>query len=500
MIALARKNLSTLGYGKLLLLFAGCLLFSIGERMDGGINYEQHLLSAVSDHYYLTFLLLPIVLLSCFSFIEDDGEPVLLRFQSYHSYFMKKWAASGSTAALLTAAQTGAVLLSGAGLPFGNNWSPPADSLEAEYLAFFEQFFASPLQGFVFCTIYQLMGTWLIFGICMWIAHFTGRKWTVRITAVIYIFSAGVLKIPELQDLPLTGFDHLLILHHNLGTPHRFMTTIATALLIILVIALTVRLAWRWSLPQVHISRRGISGYYFRELMVPRNLWILFGVVLIILMYEGLKVMYNGTAIEGIDWIYVLFAGHGTGYFLAMPFLEMLITSGAPIYLLAAFVEQTVNGQSMFVTVRSRSRRNLLNGILSVSTRFLMIYAVFWLVAGLIGTFLFSTGITASSFWLLIYAVVMKFLDLFSQYLMMLGIYIASGHVTIGFLALVAGNLLCIPTWKWTKYLPIGLSSLTRISVLYTENGIPAASALGIEAAVSLLLMTCILVFGRKKI
>jgi len=90
MIALIRKNLRLWGYGKSLALFAGCILFSISGRLNGGIAYERHILSAVSDHYYLTYFVLPIVLLSCFSFIDDDGEPVILRFQSYHSYFLKK--------------------------------------------------------------------------------------------------------------------------------------------------------------------------------------------------------------------------------------------------------------------------------------------------------------------------------------------------------------------------------------------------------------------------
>ena len=61
--------------------------FSISGRLNGGIAYERHILSAVSDHYYLTYFVLPIVLLSCFSFIDDDGEPAILRFQSYHLIF-----------------------------------------------------------------------------------------------------------------------------------------------------------------------------------------------------------------------------------------------------------------------------------------------------------------------------------------------------------------------------------------------------------------------------
>ena len=56
MIALIRKNLRLWGYGKSLALFTGCILFSISGRLNGGIAYERHILSAVSDHYYLTYL------------------------------------------------------------------------------------------------------------------------------------------------------------------------------------------------------------------------------------------------------------------------------------------------------------------------------------------------------------------------------------------------------------------------------------------------------------
>lgn len=247
MIALIRKNLRLWGYGKSLALFAGCILFSISGRLNGGIAYERHILSAVSDHYYLTYFVLPIVLLSCFSFIDDDGEPVILRFQSYHSYFLKKWIGVGLIAVILTAVQTGAILLSGIGLPLGNEWNLAAGATEAELFSTLEQLFASPLQAFVCFTLYQLIGSWLIFGICMWIGHFAGRKWTIRIVIVLYVLSAVWIKLPAIQNIPLTSFNHLLILHHNLVVPHRFEITACTLLLLVLIIAISIRFAWRGS-------------------------------------------------------------------------------------------------------------------------------------------------------------------------------------------------------------------------------------------------------------
>ena len=71
MIALIRKNLRLWGYGNSLALFTGCILFSISGRLNGGIAYERHILSAVSDHYYLTYFVLPIVLLGRRRFCED---------------------------------------------------------------------------------------------------------------------------------------------------------------------------------------------------------------------------------------------------------------------------------------------------------------------------------------------------------------------------------------------------------------------------------------------
>lgn len=90
MYGLIRKNLCLWGYGKAAALFLGCLIFSISGRLDHGISYEQHILSAVSDHYYLTYFMLPILLLSCFSFLEDDGIPVavLMKFLDIYLQYL----------------------------------------------------------------------------------------------------------------------------------------------------------------------------------------------------------------------------------------------------------------------------------------------------------------------------------------------------------------------------------------------------------------------------
>lgn len=174
MAALSKKNFRLWGYGKVFVLFAGCLLFSVSGRLNEGIYFEQHILSVVSDHYYLTCFLLPVLLLSCFSFLEDDGENVILRFQSYHSYFYRKWLGTGGIVLLLIAVQSAAVLLSGMGLSGGNGWELPEGAAGAELFFVLRQYFYTPVQAFAAFSACQFFGGWLIIGFCMWIGHFGG--------------------------------------------------------------------------------------------------------------------------------------------------------------------------------------------------------------------------------------------------------------------------------------------------------------------------------------
>lgn len=497
MTALIRKNIRAWGYIKAIALFIGCLVFSVSGRVNGAAYYELHILSAVSDHYYLTYFLLPMVLLSSFSFLDDDDALVILRFQSYHSYFLRKWLGVGLIALLLTAIQTGAILLSGIGLPLGKQWGFAVGATGKELFSVLQQLFSNPLQAFLGVTLYQLVGSWLIFGICMWIGHFAGKKWTVRIIVALYILSAVWIKIPAIQTLPLTSFNHLLILHHNLGVPERFKMTGFSLLILALIIIVSIRFAWRGRLPHFRFCRHGIADYYLRNLMTKRNILILLAVVSGITLYKRLG---YGSVEASMEWVYTLFAGHGTGYFRVLPFLELLITNGTPIYLLAVFVEHIVSGQSMFISARAKSRKNLLAGILFVSTKFLATYTLMWLLAGFIGAVLFGSGITMSAIRLLLYAVLIKCLDILLQYLIMLSIYLFTKQITVGFLVLIAGNLFCILPMAWVSYLPIGLSSLVRISLLDSGMGILPAPALGIEISLSVLIVAGLAKFGDKKI
>ena len=492
---LAKKNFRIWGYGKALALFVGCLIFSIAGRYGENMSYEQHILAAASDHYYLTYFMLPIVLLSCFSFLEDDEEQVILRFGSYRRYFTKKWLSTGIIAAVLVSVQSVAVLLSGIGLGFSNSWQLSQPAVSAELFDKLQQFFPTPLHAFATYALYQLLGTWFVFGICLWVGHFAGRKWSVKILIAAYIISALWIKIPILQKIPLTGLNHWIILHHNL--PDRFTVTGITSALLLLIIMVSLRFTRWFKIVQTSTRKGGVTIYYLRELVTMRNLLILCVVVAGIVPYKGLG---NSWMTSGEEWVCTLFAGHGTGYFRIFPFLEMLIVNSAPLYLLAIFVERIISGQSIFVSIRAKGRRSLFISLISASIIFIAIYSVLWFVGGTLGGIIFGYSMDSISLRLLIGEVCLKYLDILVQYLVMITLYLLTKQITVGFLALVAGNMLSAMPVQWVNYLPFGMSSTARLELLEIGFGIPLVEALGIAGVCALAVGLWLTVFGYRKL
>lgn len=497
MISLIRKNINLWGCGKALVLFAGCLLFSLGSRYGNHLSFEQHMVSAVADHYYLTYFLIPLVLLSCFSFLEDDSGQAVLRFGSYYTYFRKKWFGTGFIASVMAAVQTGAILVSGIGLNFQNDWVLSRNTISAELFEKLQPWFSSPLAAFIFFTIYQLLGIWFVFGLCVWINHFAGRKWSIRILVTLYVLSALWIKIPILQQVPVTGLNHLIILHHNLTAPYRFAVTGITAAALWALMDLSLRFAWRMEILQCLKYRTGIIGYYKKTLITKRSLIIMCSVISGLMLYKGLG---NAYLASGEEWIYALFSGHGTGYFQVLPFLEMLIVNMMPLYLLAVFVEHTIRGQSLFVSIRTKGRKEILSGILTASLVFLALYVSLWFMGGVIGSIFFGYGFDMAAGKMLLYATGLKYLDILLQYLVMLGAYLLTKQITIGFLILVAGNMLCFLPVRFMNYLPFGLSSMARIDVFGSEAGISVIVAAPVMTVLSFGLLLSLKCIGYRKL
>lgn len=497
MKAFIRKNMQPAALGKLSGLLLGSLLCGAGTRVGAALTLEQHMLSVVSDHYYLTFFMLPLVLLIIFPLMEEDGASVLVRFSSYYAYFCARWLVAGLTALLILLAQTAGIVLSAAGLPSGNVWTLPPVNTNAELFSALQGCFKGPLQACMAYTVFQFAGIWFLAGLCMWIGHFAGRKGAAKILMFLYAETVLWMKIPVLQEIPATGLNHLLIFHHNLANGSRPVITAVTVVLLLTVMLFTVRRLWHLHFNIAVPRLGGLFSYYMKELAGRKNMLILWAAVLGMVLCKGLK---NPYLENGEEWIVFLFGGHGTGCFQMLAFLELLIVNGAALYLLAVFVEKSVSGCSLFLQVRAGGRKDILKEILNSGICFLLLYCLAWGAGGGAGAYFLGYTLGGNAGKYLIGSIVLKFFDLLLQYMVMLAVYLYTKQITAGFLAVIAGNLLCIIPWPGAAYLPFGLSGLSRIAWVNSDTGISVFLASFILAALTLLMLLWLLKFGYRKL
>lgn len=493
MAGLLNRSFRQLRPAKLALLFTGCLLFSLSDRA-GQLTYEQHLLSAVSDHYYLLYFMLPVMLLCYFPYFEDDSEIFVGRFPRYISYFFCKWAAMGAIAACMVGTQSVAISLSSIGRGMGNSWELPVNSIDTELFAHLQSYFPSPLCAFLAISAFQWLGMWFAAGLFMWICHFTNARTATMAAALMYVYSVLWIKAAPLQKLPFSGLNHFSILHHNLIAHNRLYLTLGTeAALLIIVWATTL---CRRGLNAVSARNGvGINGYYRKTLFTLKNAEIL------LLVLAGVTIYKTGQGMgiaSSQEWLEHFFAGHGISYFRPLPFLEMLMINGAPLYLLAGFIERFVSGQSLFVPVRVSTRKKMTQSCLTIGIEFISLYCllacVFAGCSGAMRGFEINKGDVL--FFLLLIG--LKAADCYLQYFTMLLIYYYTKQITVGFVALVIGNLLCMLPEAISKWIPFGVSSVARFYEAGPIN-VTILSRIGYTLTLSALLGAWTIYVGRKK-
>jgi hypothetical protein len=495
---LLRKNLNGGVKGPLAGLFAVCLIFSLSARTSAEPSFVQHCLSIITDHYYLLYFMLPMFLLLCFFVIEDDSEVVVMRYKTYFRYFICKWFSLTAISLVFMAVQLSAVAISGLGLPMDSEWMIIEGYVTYELFRVLSSLFTSPALCIAAVTSYMFVGLCVAAMVLMWVGHFLSKSSAIKIMLSLYLLSIVSMRIEFFRDLPITTFNHIVILHHNLTGINRMLITAVTAAVLVCVILWTVKKHWSRQLLLSKRQAKGITPYYCKELISKKNTIIIGAVVILMIVWKYLQ---NAGDLSGEEWIIGLFAGHGTGGFHILSFIEMLLLNGAPIYLLAAFIEKATTEHSVFITVRLKNRKDILVGILTSALLFVLLYGVFLAVFPIIGLSAMGLPIDTGMLTLLGFSVGTKLLDIVVQALFITGIYCLTGQITAGFIGVIAANLLCVAPLDFMKYLPFGISSLSRINLsqIGTE-GIASLYAALILLATSALFIGWLLTAGYKRL
>lgn len=492
-----RKNLHITGSGKFCFLALICLVFSLSNRMNAALTYEQYCLSVLTDHYYLIYFMIPLFLFLCLAFVEDDTEIVIIRFGGYTRYFFAKFVSILVITFLFMAIQLSVILLSGIGLPLGNSWTLEVNTLQAELFHVLAAYFTTPILAFYATAFHMFLGLCVIGLLSMWIVHFLSKTVATKLLMAIYLLTACSIKIPFLQQLPLTGFNHWVILHHNLTSKSRYILTVVTTIILISLISWTVKKYWRVR-PSFHNQRmKGITPYYCRKLLSRKNLLIMIAVSVLMFLWKHMRsIDVQLTS----DYVIGMFAGHGIGDTYILGLLEMLVDIGLPLYLLANFIEDVAGNHSLFITIRLHRRYTLLSGILKSSLILIGIYGLILTLLPFIGLYTLGLPWSGETIALLLNCIGLKLLDIWMQFLLMMVIYCLTRQITIGFITLIGLNLLCVIPSRIISYLPFGLSSISRLHLPQTQNGITIYLAYLILGLTNMIFFLWLHFVGQKKL
>ncbi len=395
---------------------------------------------------------------------------MLLRYGTYRRYFFAKWRSLAILSMLLWLGQMLAILLSGLGLPISGGWVSSM-GYKSEIFELLQGIFSSPVEAALGCAGYLLLGYWIIGLTVLWLGHFCQRSLAVKLLMALYLLAVAWIKLPVMSRPPFvyfTGINHWVLLLHNLTPSWRLAVTAGTTLALIAGMVWSARFKWRTRSNLLRHGQKGLAPYYGRLLFSRQNVLLLTGVILLLTAWSWLR---SGPPENAYDWLLRLFAGHGIGYFYPMGLLFLLVMDALPLWVLCILSERSAGERTAFLTIRLTRRRELMQAILSTALLWILLCGCLLSAAAVIPPLMLDLPVDG---WLTLSVVGLKLLDISVQFLVILAILCLMGHTTAGFAAVMLMHFLCTLPIPW---LPVGLSSMIRLSLPQTDGIIPLSSA-----------------------
>ena len=495
MKTLIKLDLNKLISNKLLFLLFGLTIFSMDERITQTLSSQQFILYIFTEHYYLTYLMMPIFMLSIYSSLDDDMEYILIRSTSYWNYFKGKLAVYGIFSFMFVIAQFVVAFIMSIGLRSDNNFNVP-NNPSYELFGYYSQHFSSVTQAIFINCIYMIAGLFIVSIAFFTINNFFSKKVSTKIMIIVYILMIFGLKIDKVNNLPIVFIDNYIIFHRNFGYDLKLFINILTMTTVLIVVCILNKKYWNKKLKIKDIRKNKIS--YYKRLLFSRYNIVMICSVLILMSFWGL--LKGNSSFESMnDYLVNLFVGHPVNNIRIIEFLEMLVLNTTPIYIIAIFLEQESSERSLFINIRFGKGIKWMNSILKTSMLFVVSYVLLNIAIPIAIGIFNNIPITSQVIQLSTNIFIIKVLDLSLQVLVLILLYSLSKNMTLSFLSLLLLNSLCFLPFKWCLYLPFGISSLSRFKYIgdYGLTLIPVIIEL---SAFTLLSFIYIEKFAYKKI
>ena len=462
MKTLIKLELNKLTSNKLLFLLFGLTIFSMDERITQTLSSQQFILYIFTEHYYLTYLMMPIFMLSIYSSLDDDMEYILIRSTSYWNYFKGKLAVYGIFSFMFVIAQFVVAFIMSIGLRSDNNFNVP-NNPSYELFEYYSQHFSSVTQAIFINCIYMIAGLFIVSIAFFTINNFFNKKVSTKIIIIAYILMIFGLKIDKVNNLPIVFIDNYIIFHRNFGYDSKLFINILTMTTVLIVVCILNKKYWNKKLKIKDIRKNKIS--YYKRLLFSRYNIVMICSVLILMSFWGL--LKGNSSFESMnDYLVNLFVGHPVNNIRIIEFLEMLVLNTTPIYIIAIFLEQESSERSLFINIRFGKGIKWMNSILKTSMLFVVSYVLLNIAIPIAIGIFNNIPITSQVIQLSTNIFIIKVLDLSLQVLVLILLYSLSKNITLSFLSLLLLNSLCFLPFKWCLYLPFGISSLSRFKYI----------------------------------
>ena len=462
MKTLIKLDLNKLISNKLLFLLFGLTIFSMDERITQTLSSQQFILYIFTEHYYLTYLMMPIFMLSIYSSLDDDMEYILIRSTSYWNYFKGKLAVYGIFSFMFVIAQFVVAFIMSIGLRSDNNFNVP-NNPSYELFGYYSQHFSSVTQAIFINCIYMIAGLFIVSIAFFTINNFFSKKVSTKIMIIVYILMIFGLKIDKVNNLPIVFIDNYIIFHRNFGYDSKLFINILTMTTVLIVVCILNKKYWNKKLKIKDIRKNKIS--YYKRLLFSRYNIVMICSVLILMSFWG--ILKGNSSFESMnDYLVNLFVGHPVNNIRIIEFLEMLVLNTTPIYIIAIFLEQESSERSLFINIRFGKGIKWMNSILKTSMLFVVSYVLLNIAIPIAIGIFNNIPITSQVIQLSTNIFIIKVLDLSLQVLVLILLYSLSKNITLSFLSLLLLNSLCFLPFKWCLYLPFGISSLSRFKYI----------------------------------
>ncbi|WP_227395972.1 hypothetical protein [Jeotgalibacillus aurantiacus] len=467
-----KRNLDEFFYSKIWMLVIVCIVYTFysvqikSVAISFNIDYWEYFLLSMSDQYYTIYFMMLSFLLMIFYVFKKSEEIVWIRAGTYFRFFVSNILSVASISAAFVAVHVLITLVMGLGLSVNNTYTVLPDDSRFTF-SLFASYFDTPFLAAMGTVIYLIFGLTFLGVLFLFLKQYFKDIQVILILIVVFISVLLSLRSDLDQTFPYLFFNNFLILHHATSLlDHQYYRFFIVGSLSSMIGMWIIKNYWNKTIDG-RLSKfrlRFMDKWNLSMLLSRKNVTF----IILLLVFTPIATLLKGNDITTFyGLLYSQFAGHGTGYFFYLNFLQMIIFNGIPLYILCYFIESEGIKRSYLLLIRMKYKKSWVESLVRSGSLFIALYVTFTIGIILITSLIFGLsfavddGVSILGSSLMI--VTLKIAELIFCFLCIFLLYCYTKSVIFSFLSVIFSYLLCVFTGAIIRYLPFGMSSLERI-------------------------------------